>query len=116
MEAAKLIHITTTTPSLEEAQTIARTVLEKRLGASTQIEGGVSSSYWWKGEIRDQSEWRVTIKTRAELFARVETEISQLHSYETPAIQALALTAGSAAYLEWMGSEASGRGSASPRQ
>ena len=116
MEPGEFIQITTTTASLEEAQMITRALLEKRLAAATCIESGVSSSYWWKGEIREAAEWRCTIKTRREHYERVEAEIVQLHSYETPAIQAFALTAGSARYLKWMGVEASGRESASPGQ
>ncbi|MDP3827799.1 MAG: divalent cation tolerance protein CutA [Polaromonas sp.] len=51
------------------------------------------------------------IKTRAALYAQVETFILAHHPYETPEILQLPVTAGSSAYLQWLGASTLGTGS-----
>ncbi|MCS7274858.1 MAG: divalent-cation tolerance protein CutA, partial [Candidatus Bipolaricaulota bacterium] len=45
------IHVITTTASQDEAERIARALLEKRLAACVQIVGPITSFYWWQGKI-----------------------------------------------------------------
>jgi periplasmic divalent cation tolerance protein len=47
-------------------------------------------------------------KTRSELFDRAAAEIARLHSYDTPEIIAVPITAGSAKYLKWIADETQG--------
>ncbi len=42
------IEVGTTAGSEEEAREIARKLVEKRLAACVQIEGPVTSTYWWE--------------------------------------------------------------------
>ena len=96
------IEVTTTTATREEAQRIAVALVEHRLAACAQVQGPLTSTYWWQGKIETADEWRCVAKTRVQLFNQVEVAIRQLHSYQTPEILAVRVEAGSAAYLQWM--------------
>ncbi|MBF0386619.1 MAG: divalent-cation tolerance protein CutA [Candidatus Omnitrophica bacterium] len=85
-----------------EAETIARALLEKRLVACCNIVGGVRSLYRWQGSVADDKEVLLVIKSRADMFDKIKETVSALHSYTVPEIIALPVTAGSAAYLAWI--------------
>lgn len=88
--------------SENEAAKIARTLVEERLAACVNIIGPVRSIYRWRGAVEDEREYLLTVKTHARLFARVERRVKDLHSYEVPEIVAIALSAGSRRYVEWI--------------
>ena len=46
-------------------------------------------------------------KTREDLYAPLEQAIRELHPYETPAIVATPIVAGSPSYLAWIEAETS---------
>jgi len=48
---SSLLIVITSLPTLEEAQTIARKLVENRLAACVQIQQGVKSIYRWDGKI-----------------------------------------------------------------
>lgn len=100
--------------SADEAAQIARTLVTERLAACANIIGPVRSIYRWRGAVEEAREHWLVIKTRKELYSMVERKVRELHSYEVPEILALAPSAGSAAYLEWI--FASTRGAAAPRR
>ena len=99
------IQVTTTTESLDDAQTIARALVDGRLAACVQIVGPVTSIYRWQGKINTAQEWQCCAKTRRELYNRVEETIRRLHPYEVPEILAVEVSAGSADYLAWLDNE-----------
>jgi periplasmic divalent cation tolerance protein len=96
------VQVVTTTARREEAERIARDLVEKRLAACVQIVGPITSVYRWQGKIETDQEWQCWCKTRGELFARVEEAIRALHPYEVPEILAMPIAAGSARYLAWL--------------
>jgi len=99
------ILIVTTTALREEAERIARELVETRLAACVQIVGPIASTYRWQGKIETGEEWQCWAKTRGELFARVEETIRRIHPYEVPEILAVPVVAGSASYLAWLDAE-----------
>ena len=96
------IQITTTTPTESTAQTIAHTLVERRLAACAQIIGPLASTYWWQNQIESAQEWLCVIKSRKNLYETVEQAILELHSYDTPEILAVPVTNGAARYLAWI--------------
>lgn len=96
------IHVITTTASQDEAERIARALLEKRLAACVQIVGPITSFYWWQGKIEQSREWLCIAKSQHKLFAQIEEAIKALHSYEVPEILAVPVVAGSESYLRWL--------------
>lgn len=96
------IQVMTTVETKEQAQSIARHLVEEKLAACVQITGATFSTYRWAGKIETAREYLCLIKTREDLFARVESAIKKLHSYETPEIIAVPIVNGSKEYLKWL--------------
>ncbi|WP_059008611.1 divalent-cation tolerance protein CutA [Streptomyces specialis] len=104
---AEHITVLTTTDSREDAEQLATSAVEARLAACAQIDGPVTSVYWWEGSVRTDQEWRVLYKTPAAKYDALEAHIRGVHAYETPEIIATEITRGSAAYLQWLHQETS---------
>ncbi len=102
---ADYIQVTTTTEHREDADRIARALVDARLAACVQIEGPITSTYRWEGRIQTSPEWRCVVKTRQDLFGQIERAIREIHPYEVPQILAVPIVAGSAAYLDWLNEE-----------
>jgi periplasmic divalent cation tolerance protein len=99
------IFLQTTCATPEEAERIARHLVDQRLAACCGISTPVKSIYRWRGAVEDAQEYVLTVKTRRDLFDRVSAAIRTLHSYEVPELIAMPVVAGSAEYLEWMDRE-----------
>ena len=96
------IQVFTTTPAKEDAQKIARALVEKRLAACVQVLGPITSTYRWKGKIETSEEWLCLIKSRRELFDRLEAAICEIHPYEVPEILAVPVDQAGQSYLDWL--------------
>jgi len=94
--------VLTTCGSLEEARQIAQALVERRLAACVNIAPQVESIYRWKGEVETAPEWLLLIKTTEGIFERLRDAIAELHSYEVPECVEIAITDGSAVYLNWI--------------
>ncbi len=101
------ILVSTTCDKKEVAATIAKGVLENRLGACVQVLGPVESSYWWKQSIAVDQEYLVQIKSERTLFSPLAQLIKSLHTYEVPEIMAIEICAVDDDYLAWMRRELS---------
>lgn len=96
------IQVVTTTEHREEAERIARELVERRLAACVQIVGPIGSTYRWQGKIETAEEWQCWAKSRRDRYDQIEQAIRQLHPYEVPEILAMPVLAGSASYLAWL--------------
>ena len=96
------IVVLSTCASPEEAEKVARTLVEKRLAACVNILPAVRSIYRWKGAIEDEKETLLLIKSSRALFGELRAEIEKLHSYEVPEAIAIPIVDGLERYLEWM--------------
>lgn len=101
----RYIQVLTTTGKREDAEKIARILLERRLAGCVQVVGPVSSLYWWKGGIEKAEEWLCIIKSREDLYEELEKTIRENHPYEIPEIIAMRIVFGNRSYLEWMNAE-----------
>lgn len=93
-----------TTANKEEAEKIARCLLDEKLVACANIIGPASSLFWWTGKITTGEEFVLLMKSHSDLFAKLSERVKALHSYEVPEIIALPITDGSEAYLKWLDS------------
>ena len=91
----------TTTPTREEAQKIARLLIEEKLAACVQLLP-IESFYFWQEKTKNEAEVLLLIKTRAVLFDSAIARIKEIHSYTVPEIVALPFSAGFAGYLNWI--------------
>ena len=96
------IVILSTCASEDEAQRLARKLLEERLCACVNIVPQVQSLFHWQGKVDSGTESLLIIKSSRELFAAVASAIESLHSYEVPEVIALPIIEGSANYLNWL--------------
>ena len=96
------IVVLVTVAGVEEARTIARSLVTERLAACVNVVPGLVSFYVWKGEVSEDPEILLVMKTRRELFSALEARIRELHPYEVPEVIALPVEAGSAPYLAWL--------------
>ena len=93
--------VQTTLASEAEAATLARQIVQARLGACVQLQA-IKSFYVWQDQAHEEPEWLLSIKTRSALYPALQTWLLAHHPYETPEIVRVPITAGSAAYLAWV--------------
>ncbi len=109
-----MLVVFTSVPDQEEAQRLARSIVEARLAACVQILPKMASVYFWEDEVRTESEHLLLIKTLREKFDELSDFIRQNHSYDVPEIVAVDAAKVSEDYLKWVhdvtGSPASGYG------
>jgi len=99
------VQLLTTVGKREDAERIARRLVEERLAACVQIVGPITSVYRWRGRVEVSEEWLCLAKTERGLYEEAERAIRELHPYELPEIIALPVAAGSKEYLEWVSRE-----------
>ncbi|MBA7486468.1 MAG: divalent cation tolerance protein CutA [Dehalococcoidia bacterium] len=102
MEAARYIVILITSDSIEEADHIARVLLEKKKVACVNILRGIDSYFWWEGKVDSARENLLIAKTKASLLPEVVALVRKIHSYDVPEVIALPIIGGNQDYLEWI--------------
>jgi len=91
-----------TASSRDEAERIARSLVEKRLAACVQIGSEIRSLYWWEGRVCDEPEVLFTAKTTAACFDELVEEVKRLHSYSVPEIIFVSIADASPDYRRWI--------------
>ncbi len=93
--------ITTTLENEEDAEELARKIVEHKLGACVQISK-IKSIYNWKGKIETSNEFKLDIKTSEDKYKELEKFIIKNHKYELPEIVAVKIENGNEKYLNWV--------------
>jgi len=96
------IVVLSTCSSADEADRLARLLVERRLAACVSVVPGVHSLYRWQGAIESSAEWLLLVKSSRGLFPALAATLEQEHSYEVPEILALPVVEGAANYLNWL--------------
>jgi periplasmic divalent cation tolerance protein len=99
------IVVFTTVASDEEAVTLVRALLERRLIACGTLFPGARSLYRWQGKIADEREVVVMLKTRSARLDSLREAFSELHPYKVPELLGVPVEAGLEKYLEWINGE-----------
>ena len=97
-----MLIVLTTTPNIEEAESLAQKIVAEKVAACVQILPQMKSVYFWEGKIQKESEHLLLIKTLEEKFAELEKFIIANHSYEVPEIVAITAEKISDGYLRWL--------------
>ena len=98
------IVVLSTCSSEEEAERLARLLVERRLAACVSVVPGVKSYYRWKGAVESAGEWLLLVKSSRDLFPALSVVLEQEHSYELPEVLALPVVEGAPNYLNWLAS------------
>lgn len=93
--------VMTTLDDEASAATLARQVVEARLGACVQILR-IRSFFVWEGAVNDAPEFLMLVKTRSDAYAELEAFIREHHPYDVPEILQTPVTAGFGPYLAWI--------------
>jgi periplasmic divalent cation tolerance protein len=86
----------------DEAERIAKAIVEERLAACVQLLPPIRSVYRWQGAVEESEEILLLIKTTGASFLPLKDRIEELHSYDTPEIMAVPVVAGAQKYLTWL--------------
>ncbi|MGI8545299.1 MAG: divalent-cation tolerance protein CutA [Aridibacter sp.] len=97
-----MLIVFTTTPNSEEAENLARKIVESKLAACVQVLPEIKSFYFWEGEVQTDSEHLLLIKTLEENFKNLEEFIKANHSYDVPEIVAVSSEKVSSDYVKWI--------------
>ena len=86
----------------DEAERIARTVVEERLAACANILGPCKSIYRWNGAVETASEVPALFKTSLASADALIARICALHSYDCPAVLLWPVERLASAYGDWV--------------
>jgi periplasmic divalent cation tolerance protein len=91
-----------TTTNFENAQTLAKVLLESKLIACANILPKMQAMYWWEGKIEGNEETVLILKTTTEKIAEVSTKLKSIHPYQTPCIAEIKLDSLNDEYALWL--------------
>ena len=91
-----------TASNREEAGRIAGMLVSTRLAACVQVLPEIQSIYRWQGEVMREMEILLLAKTTQDQFDDLVGRVTAIHSYETPEIIALPISAAAEPYLKWL--------------
>jgi periplasmic divalent cation tolerance protein len=92
----------------EDAQRLARALVEQRLAACVNVIPGLTSVYRWKDKIESDAEHLLVIKTRRERVDALKRALVSLHPYELPELIVLPIEGGHLPYLAWVDENVAG--------
>jgi periplasmic divalent cation tolerance protein len=101
---SEVVRIEVTCGSTAEAEAIAAALVEQRLAACVHL-APIRSVYRWDGAVHHDDELALTVTTVRRHWSAIERLVTELHSYELPAIVCIDVAAGSRAYLDWVAIE-----------
>ena len=101
-EGGDAIVVLITAASREEADRIARRLVEDRLAACVTIVPQVRSIFMWEQKLSQEDEVLLLVKSRRARFTLLAEAVKRLHSYSVPEIIALPVVMGSADYIRWV--------------
>lgn len=97
------IVILSTCANEDEAERLARALVDARLAACVNVLPRMRSFYRWKGAVENAAECLLLIKSSRQLFPELLAAIEKLHSYDVPEVVVLPIVDGAANYLNWLG-------------
>ena len=88
----------------EQAEALARALVEERLAACVQALP-IRSVYRWEGEVKEAQEVLLLAKTVGESYHDLEARVRELHPYDVPEIVALPVDRLNPDYQSWLRGE-----------
>ena len=95
------IIIETTVRDLDEANKIAKILLDKKIAGCVNFKK-IVSNYFWQGEINHDQEILLSIKSQEKFFPEICQEIKKNHSYQIPQIFSIKIQNIDETYASWL--------------
>ena len=86
----------------DNAEMIAKEIVEKKLASCVQIIGPLTSLYWWENKVQQDTEAILLLKTKTFLIDKIQVFIKSIHPYDIPEIIFTPITSALPAYLKWI--------------
>lgn len=99
MENIRVVFITA---PASNAEVIARSLVENRLGACVNVVPAVKSFYFWKNELCHEQESLLIVKTTQSKIDDLIGFVKQNHPYRIPEIVSLRVAEGLPDYVDWV--------------
>ena len=99
--AAGVVVVLCTAPP-DEADRLARQVVDERLCACANVLPRVRSFFRWQGKVDEADEQLLVVKTTAARADALRDRLVALHSYDVPEVLVLPVAGGLPAYLQWV--------------
>ena len=103
----KIINLTiewvyVTAQNEEEAEMLARTMVEEKYAACSNILGTIRSFYRWESKVNETTEIALIFKTKKETLPAFTNRLKELHSYECPCILSFSSSGGENNFMHWI--------------
>ncbi|OWZ83335.1 divalent-cation tolerance protein CutA [Natranaerobius trueperi] len=94
-----------TCDSMEEAEKLAKQLVEERLVACINVVPKIKSFFYWEGKAQSEEELLLLGKTRTDVVDQLVERVKYLHSYDVPCVVSWEITEGNEEFLHWIDSE-----------
>lgn len=94
--------VITTVESPDDADQLARSLVDQSLAACVQIDGPIISHYRWAGKVERAAEFRLLIKTSQNAWPSLKEKLVRLHPYDEPEIIMLPIADVTDGYRDWV--------------
>jgi periplasmic divalent cation tolerance protein len=98
----KIVSVYAVFADADEAERVARTIVEERLAACANILGPCRSVYRWQGRVEAADEVAAIFKTSQAQLEPLMAAIHLAHSYDVPAIVTLPIATTHREFLAWV--------------
>jgi periplasmic divalent cation tolerance protein len=105
MPHSDAVVVLTTVGTEDDAATLVRALLERRLVACGTMIPKSRSIYRWDNKIADEQEVVLMLKTRSACLDALQLSFETLHPYKLPELLVLPVAAGLPKYLSWIADE-----------
>lgn len=94
-----------TAESMEDAEQLAKQLVEDRLVACVNVIPKIKSFFYWEGEAQSEEEVLLFGKTKTETVSKLVERVKELHPYDVPCVVTWEMKDGNPDFLKWIDDE-----------
>jgi periplasmic divalent cation tolerance protein len=98
----EIVVVLTTVADTDEAETLARQLVDERLAACVNVHPPMVSFYRWQGQVARDAERQMVIKTTRDRVPALGARLKTLHAYDLPEFLVLPVDEADEAYAAWI--------------